>query len=129
MRVFRSLKNFGSAWSGSSFISHSAFHTRHSESGMTMLAVMAVMTIFAIALLAVAPAVQLEVQREKELESIRRGEDVAEAIKRFIIHHQGRKLPESIDQLLEGLPQGTKKCRYFALRQRPILSAKTENGG
>ncbi|MGI8882697.1 MAG: type IV pilus modification PilV family protein, partial [Pyrinomonadaceae bacterium] len=50
---------------------------RKSESGMSLLAVMAAMTIFAIALLAVAPSIQMEVQREKELEAIRRGEEVA----------------------------------------------------
>ncbi|CAN5408931.1 hypothetical protein BH18ACI3_BH18ACI3_20240 [soil metagenome] len=97
-----------------------------SERGMTMLAVMAVMTLFAIALLAVAPAVQLEVQREKELESIRRGEDVAEAIQKFIIFHQGRKLPESIDQLLEGLPQGTKKTQI--LRASSATDPLSEDG-
>ena len=70
---------------------------------MSLLAVLAVMTIFAIALLAVAPTVQQGVQREKELESIRRGEDVAEAIRQYVEHYQGSKLPDSIDDLLEGL--------------------------
>lgn len=83
--------------------------TRQSEKGTTLLAVMGVMTLFAIALLAVAPAIQQEVQREKELESIRRGEEIATAILRYITHHGGNKLPDSIDELLEGLPQGTKK--------------------
>lgn len=100
--------------------------TKKSESGMTMLAVMAMMTLFALALLAVAPAVQVEVQREKELESIRRGEDVAEAIKQFVIFHQGRKLPESIDQLLEGLPQGTKKRQI--LRASSATDPLSEDG-
>ncbi len=83
--------------------------SRDSERGMTLLAIMAVMALFAVALLAVAPAVHQEVQREKELETIRRGEEVAEAIRLYVIHHRGTKLPESIDDLLEGLPQGTKK--------------------
>lgn len=86
---------------------------QNAESGMTLLAVMAMMTLFAIALLAVAPAVQQDVQREKELESIRRGEEVAEAIRKYVIHHRGTKLPESIDDLLEGLPQGTKKTQIL----------------
>ena len=76
---------------------------------MSLLAVMAVMTLFAIALLAVAPTVQQGIQREKELEQIRRGEEVAEAIKQYVIFYQGAKLPKSMDDLLEGLPQGTKK--------------------
>lgn len=81
---------------------------RSGERGMTLIAVMAILTLFAVALLAVAPSVHQEVQREKELETIRRGEEVAEAIRQYIQFHNG-KLPESIDDLLEGLPQGTKK--------------------
>ena len=76
---------------------------------MTLFAVMAVMTIFAIGLLAVAPSVQQEVQREKELETIARGEEVAEAIRQYVEYYRGAKLPNSMDDLLEGLPQGTKK--------------------
>jgi len=52
--------------------------------------------------------VQQEVQREKELETIRRGEEIADAIRQYVAFHNG-KLPESMDDLLEGLPQGTKK--------------------
>ena len=81
---------------------------RTSERGMTLLAVMAMLTLFAVALLAVAPSVQQEVQREKELETIRRGEEIADAIRQYVAFHGG-KLPESMDDLLEGLPQGTKK--------------------
>ena len=64
-----------------------------SESGMSLIAIMAVMTIFAIGLLAIAPTVQQEVQREKELESIRRGEEVAEAIRQYITYYRGAKIP------------------------------------
>jgi type II secretory pathway pseudopilin PulG len=75
---------------------------------MSLLAILAVMTLFSIALLAVAPTVQQGVQREKELEAIRRGEEVAEAIRQYVAANQGR-LPDSIDDLLEGIPVGTKK--------------------
>ncbi len=78
------------------------------ETGMSLIAVLAVMTLFSIALLAVAPTVQQGVQREKEIESIRRGEEVAEAIRQYVVFYRG-KLPTSMDDLLEGLPQGTKK--------------------
>jgi len=74
---------------------------------MSLVVVMAVLTLFAIALLAVAPTVQQGVQREKELEAIRRGEEVADAIRQYVVFY--RKLPTSVDDLLEGLPQGTKK--------------------
>src|SRR5262245_23267357 len=84
-------------------------HALSNERGMTLVAVMAMMTLFAVALMAVAPSVQQEVQREKELESIRRGEEIAEAIKQYIMYTPGNKLPESMDDLLEGIPFGTKK--------------------
>ncbi|MGI8789173.1 MAG: type IV pilus modification PilV family protein [Pyrinomonadaceae bacterium] len=89
-------------------IPRSALRAPRSESGMSLLVVLAVMTLFAIALLAVAPTVQQGVQRERELEAIRRGEEVADAIRQYMIFYQG-KLPSSMDDLLEGLPQGTKK--------------------
>ncbi len=79
------------------------------ESGMTLMAVMVFMVVFAFALLAAAPSVQNDIQREKELEAIRRGEEIANAIHQFVMHHQGTKLPNSLDDLLEGLPDGTKK--------------------
>jgi type II secretory pathway pseudopilin PulG len=96
------------------------------ESGMTLIAVMMMMTIFAVALLAVAPSVQQEVQREKELEAIRRGEEIADAIRQYIIAHNGTKLPESIDDLLEGLPQGTKK--RMILRPSAATDPLSEDG-
>jgi len=91
---------------------------------MSLIAVMAVMTLFAIALLAVAPTVQQGVQREKELETIRRGEEVAEAIKQYVLERG--KLPGSMDELLEGLPQGTKKRQI--LRPTAAIDPLSEDG-
>lgn len=96
-----------------------------SEKGATLLAIMAMMTLFAIALLAVAPTVQHEIQREKELESIRRGEEIADAIRQYMIAKNGR-LPESMDDLLEGLPQGTKKLQI--LRPSAATDPLSEDG-
>ena len=93
---------------------------------MTLMAVMAVMAIFAVALLAAAPSVYMEVQREKELEAIRRGEEIAFAIQEFVTYHRGTKLPESIDDLLEGLPQGTK--RRMILRPSAAVDPLSEDG-
>lgn len=90
------------------------------------MAVMGMMTLFAIGLLAVAPTVQYEVQREKELEAIRRGEEIADAIRQYIVFYNGRRLPESIDDLLEGLPQGTKKRQI--LRQSAAVDPLSEDG-
>jgi len=96
------------------------------ESGMTLFAVMAVMTIFAIGLLAIAPSVQQEVQRDKELETIARGEEVAEAIRQYVEYYRGAKLPNSMDDLLEGLPQGTKKRQI--LRPSAAIDPLSEDG-
>lgn len=96
------------------------------QRGATMMAVMGMMTIFAIGLLAVAPSVQHEVQREKELEAIRRGEEVAEAIRQYVQFYNGQRLPESIDDLLEGLPQGTKKRQI--LRASAAVDPLSEDG-
>jgi type II secretory pathway pseudopilin PulG len=100
--------------------------SRHDERGMTLFAVMAIMAISAIALLAVAPTVQHEIQREKELEAISRGEQVAEAIKQYVEFYGGAKLPNSMDDLLEGLPQGTKK--RMILRASAAIDPLSEDG-
>lgn len=96
------------------------------ERGATLLAIMGAMVIFAIALLAVAPSVQYGVQKEKELEAIRRGEEVANAIRQYVIFYNGQKLPESMDDLLEGLPQGTKKRQI--LRPSAAIDPLSEDG-
>ena len=93
---------------------------------MTLIAVMGIMVIFATALMAVAPTVMHDVQREKELESIRRGEEVARAIEAYVIYHRGTKLPESIDELLEGLPMGTKQ--RMILRPSAATDPLSEDG-
>lgn len=99
---------------------------RQSEQGMSLLAVLAVMSIFAMALLAVAPTVYVEVQREKELEQIRRGEEIAKAIEQYVLFYRGAKLPNSMDDLLEGLPYGTKK--RMILRPSAAVDPLSEDG-
>lgn len=96
------------------------------QSGMSLVGVLGAMTVFATFLLAVAPTVYIEVQREKELESIRRGEEVAEAIRLYIEFYRGTKLPNSMDDLLEGLPQGTKK--RMILRPSAAVDPLSEDG-
>ncbi len=97
-----------------------------SQSGMSLIAVLAVMTLFAIGLLAVAPTVQQGVQRERELEAIRRGEEVADAIRQYVLYYRGARLPNSIDDLLEGLPYGTKKRQI--LRPSAAVDPLSEDG-
>jgi len=104
---------------------HSPFRVPHSQSGMSLILVLGVMTLFAIALLAVAPTVQQGVQRERELEAIRRGEEVAAAVRQYMVFYQG-KLPSSMDDLTEGLPQGTKKRQI--LRPSAAIDPLSEDG-
>ena len=93
---------------------------------MTLFAVMAIMAIFAIGLLAVAPSVHQEIQRQKEVEAIARGEEVAEAIRQYIEFYRGSKLPNSMDDLLKGLPQGTKSRQI--LRASAAIDPLSEDG-
>jgi type II secretory pathway pseudopilin PulG len=99
---------------------------RSGERGMTLFAVMAVMTVSLVFLLAAAPSVYQEIQREKELESIRRGEEVADAIRQYVQAYQGQRLPTSMDDLLEGLPQGTKRRQI--LRASAAIDPLSEDG-
>ncbi len=85
---------------------------RDGERGSTLVALIALMTIMAIALTAVAPSIKQQVQREREIEAIARGEEVAEAIRLYVRAKNGA-LPTSIDQLLEGIPFGTKKIQIL----------------
>jgi type II secretory pathway pseudopilin PulG len=99
---------------------------RKDQDGMSLITILAVMTLFALALLAAAPGIKNAVQREKELESIRRGEEIAEAIREYVNFYQGRKLPDSLDELLEGLPAGTKKRQI--LRPSAAVDPLSEDG-
>lgn len=96
------------------------------ESGMTLFAVMAIMAIAAVALLVAAPSIQQGIQREKELETIHRGEQVAEAIRQYVEFYRGAKLPNSMKDLLDGLPQGTKKRQI--LRESASIDPLSEDG-
>jgi type II secretory pathway pseudopilin PulG len=91
---------------------------RAQESGYALVALLALMTLLALFALAAAPSVRQQLQREREKEAIFRGEQVADAIRAFYIYRantQGtaseQALPNSIDQLLEGIPVpgGSKK--------------------
>jgi type II secretory pathway pseudopilin PulG len=106
---------------------------RAGEAGYTLVALLAVMTLLALFAMAAAPSVRQQVQREREKEAIFRGEQVAEAIRDYYRyrHAQGvpsiQALPTSIDQLLEGIPEGSKKRQILrASSTRDPLSASGE---
>jgi type II secretory pathway pseudopilin PulG len=100
--------------------------SKQNETGMTLFAVMAIMAVFAVALLAVAPSVQQNIQRERETEAIFRGEEVAEAIRQYVIFYRGAKLPNSMDDLLKGLPQGSHQ--RMILRPEAAVDPLSEDG-
>ncbi|HJU54277.1 MAG TPA: type II secretion system protein, partial [Pyrinomonadaceae bacterium] len=82
---------------------------RRDERGYALVALLAMMTIMALLLITAVPNYRRMAQRELEEEAILRGEQVAEAIRLYV--REKRVLPTSIDQLLEGLPRGTKKMQ------------------
>lgn len=88
------------------------------ERGYTLVALLAAMTIAAIMMLAAAPNLRQQAQREREEEAIFRGEEIAEAIRLYYIAHGSngvQSLPTSMDQLLEGIqiPGRTKKIQIL----------------
>lgn len=90
---------------------------RRHEEGYTLVALLALMTVLALFAAAAAPSIRQQTQREREIETIFRGEQVADAIRDYYKYRtsQGvvalQALPTSIDQLLEGIPMpgGSKK--------------------
>jgi len=88
----------------------------HGERGYTLVALLAVMSLLALFAMAAASSVQQQGQREREKEAIFRGEQVADAIRlyyRFKGAQGVNSLPTSMDQLLEGIPRGTKKLQIL----------------
>lgn len=86
------------------------------EDGYTLVALLALMSLLALFALAAVPSVRQQTQREREKEAIFRGEQVAEAIRSYYRYRGGQgvnSLPTSIDQLLEGIPRGTKKLQIL----------------
>ncbi|MGH9898106.1 MAG: hypothetical protein ACRD4L_04560, partial [Pyrinomonadaceae bacterium] len=73
----------------------------------------------------VVPNIQKQSQREKEIEAIYRGEQIVEAIQLYA-RYRGGKLPTSMDQLVEGIPQGTSKVQI--LRRSAIKDLLSKSG-
>ena len=89
---------------------------RERERGYALVSLLVVMSLLALFALAVAPEVRQQGQREREKEAIFRGAQVADAIAAYYRYRGGQgvnSLPTSIDQLLEGIPRGTKKLQIL----------------
>lgn len=108
---------------------------RRSEGGYTLVALLALMTVLALFAMAVAPRVQQQAQREREQEAIFRGEQVADAIAQYYRYRSSvtgnpsdQALPNSMDQLLEGIPiPGGSKNRQI-LRPSAARDPLTKEG-
>jgi type II secretory pathway pseudopilin PulG len=106
---------------------------RRCEAGYALVALLALMTVFALFALAAAPAIRQQGQREREIETIFRGEEVADAIRVYYSYQKTRAgrtddaaLPTSIDKLLEGVSVGTKKVQI--LRASAARDPLSESG-
>ena len=97
------------------------------ERGYALVALLALMTVLMIMMMAAAPSIRHQVRRDLELEAIARGEEVAEAIRMYRRMHPARQWPTSMDELLDGVPQGTKKAKVLrASAARDPLSKSGE---
>ncbi len=105
---------------------------RGQEDGYTLVALLALMTVVALFAMAAAPSIRQQALREREAETIFRGEQVADAIRSYYSVQQRRvgsgdaALPTSMDQLLEGLPAGTRKRQI--LRPSAARDPLSESG-
>ena len=96
-------------------------HASHScvdvgERGYALVSLLLVMSLLALFALSAAENVRQQGQREREKEAIFRGEQVADAIRAYYRYRgaQGvNSLPNTIDDLLEGIPRGTKKLQIL----------------
>lgn len=110
--------------------------SRSSEGGYTLVALLAFMTLLALFASAAAPSIRQQAQREREKETIFRGEQVADALREYYAYQStsGRgagpqSLPTSVDDLLEGIPVrgGSKKRQILrASAARDSLSTSGE---
>lgn len=108
--------------------SYQSPHHAASESGYTLVALLALMTVLAISLAAAAPILKQQSQRERELESIRRGEEVAEAIRIYFEKTNGTRLPSSMEELVEGVPVSGRTKKLQVLRASAARDPLSEKG-
>src|SRR6266576_3096878 len=86
------------------------------ERGYALVSLILVMSLIALFALGAAENVRQQGQREREKEAIFRGEQVADAIRSYYRYRgaQGvNSLPNSIDDLQQGIPRGTKKLQIL----------------
>ena len=104
--------------------------TNHSEGGYALVSLLLVMSLLALFALGAAQNIRQQAQREREKEAIFRGEQVADAVRAYYRYRgaQGvNSLPTSMDDLLQGIPRGTKKLQILRVEAaRDPLSSSGE---
>src|ERR1041384_2906677 len=95
---------------------HSRFRRRSRESGYMLIVIMFMMVLMVIAMLAAAPAVKAELQRDREEEMIHRGAQYARAIKKF--YKKFGRYPSSLDEL-----EKTNNLRFLRKRYKDPMTA------
>ena len=97
------------------------------ERGYALIALLALMTLMMIAVMAAAPSLQQQSRREREIEAIARGEEVAEAIRMYIRLNPTHQPPTSMEELLEGVSSGGTK-KFKVLRASAARDPLSESG-
>jgi type II secretory pathway pseudopilin PulG len=97
---------------------------RRGERGYSLVALLALMTVLMITMMAAAPSLRQQARRDRELEAISRGEEVAEAIRMYV--HYAHRLPTSMEELQKGAPVGTKRVQV--LRASAARDPLSESG-
>src|SRR5258707_6333774 len=88
------------------------------ERGYALVSLILFMSLLALFALGAAENVRQQGQREREKEAIFRGEQVGDAIRSYYRYKgaQGvNSLPRSMDDLLDGIPRGTKKLQILRI--------------
>jgi len=98
------------------------------ERGYALIALLALMTVLMIAMMAAAPSLRQQSRRERELEAIARGEEVAEAIRMYIALHPAHQQPTSMDELLEGVSPAGRTKKVKVLRASAARDPLSESG-
>lgn len=101
---------------------------RAREGGYALIALLALMTLLMIAMMAAAPSLRQQARRERELEAIARGEEVAEAIRMYIRMNPTQQPPTSMDELLEGVTPAGRTKKIKVLRASAARDPLSESG-
>jgi type II secretory pathway pseudopilin PulG len=94
-------------------------HERHGEAGYVLLAVIFLCVVLLITLAIAAPKIAMSIQRDKELETVHRGEQYKRALKLY--YQKFGRYPTSVDQLVE-----TNEIRFLRKRYTDPLTGKDD---